>query len=116
MKTFKQILSEMDKRFGTPEDPRLNINDPQYDYTGRYDPEYVKTMRSASQDSAETNATSDTEKSRPIRRIKNTGPTLMTFQQIANHLGLPTHQSVVKTHDNAIEKLRKQLKKIYETD
>ncbi len=113
MKTFKQILSEMDKRFGTPEDPRLDINNRQYDYTRRYDPEYKDTMQSASQDSAET---SDIENSRPIRRIKNTGPKLMTFQQIANHLGLPTHQSVVKTHDNAIEKLRKQLKKIYETD
>ena len=114
MKTFKQILSEMDKRFGTPEDPRLNIKDRRFDYTRRYDPEHYDTMQSASQDSAET---SEIENSRPIRRINNTGPkpTNMTFQQIANHLGLPTHQSVVKTHDNAIEKLRKQLENIYKT-
>jgi hypothetical protein len=115
MKTFKQILSEMDKRFGTPEDPRLNINNPKYHYTGRYDPEYVKTMGSASQDSAETNATSDTEKSRPIRRIKNTGPTLMTFQQIANHLGMDSHQSVERTHNRAIEKLRTYFNNINNT-
>lgn len=45
MKTFKQLLSETDLRFGTPEDPRLNIHDPLYDKPSAYDPEHAATMR-----------------------------------------------------------------------
>jgi hypothetical protein len=70
------------------------------------------TMQSASQDSAET---SDIENSRPIRRINNTGPKPMTFQQIANHLGMPSHQSVERTHNRAIEKLRTYFNNINKT-
>jgi DNA-directed RNA polymerase sigma subunit (sigma70/sigma32) len=109
MKTFKQILSEMDKRFGTPEDPRLNINDPQYDYTGRYDPAYLKNMQSPTTDTDSESGltTRDTEKSKPIRRVKNVGPKPMTFQQIADRLGMGSHQNVEQAHNKALEKLRR---------
>lgn len=97
----------MDPRYGTPEDPRLNINDPQYDYTGRYDPEYLKTMKSTSDIDSESGlATRDTEKSKPIRRIKNVGPKPMTFKEIAKRLGMGSHQNVEQAHNKALEKLR----------
>jgi len=121
MKTFKQLLSETDLRFGTPEDPRLNIHDPLYDTTSAYDPEHAKIMRAVAgsdSDIINTNARGGGRSGRlanevvPFPDAENT-PHRDTFHsfnpmtqvEVAKHLGYKDRQGASALEFAALKKL-----------
>lgn len=120
MKTFKQYITEIDSRFGTPEDPRLNIHDPLYDKTSAYDPEYAAAMLVA--------ATGDTDYIPPAMRTggRHGGANTvvmdpnaekmerqdtfhsfkpMTQAEVAKHMGFNSREHVQYIEKGALKKL-----------
>ena len=118
MKTFKQLLSEMDHRFGTPEDPRLNIHDPIYDRTSSYDPEYYRVMSTAGDSlSPRVSTRSDNVAQDPNARLvdKRDKPQ-RTSAEIARMLGIKSRQAVDYHIKTALEKFKKAFIQLAKTD